>query len=106
MRGWAFEYPQEAGNWVKSLPPGDARDSAVKAYVSVIDGMDAGVATQWAYSIQDPTMRIEATMETFQRWLRNDDGAAAEWLQNTDLPEGLRPFFERELQQRRKQALE
>jgi hypothetical protein len=88
---------------VNSLPPGQARDSAVKAYVSVIDGMDAGAATQWAYSIQDPTMRIEATMETFQRWLGNDQSAAAEWLQNTDLPEGLRPFFERELQQRRQQ---
>ena len=99
VRGWAFDYPQEAGNWVNSLPPGQARDSAVKAYVSVIDGMDAGTATQWAYSIQDPTMRMEATMETFQRWLRNDHGAAAEWLQNTDLPEGLRPFFERELKQ-------
>jgi hypothetical protein len=103
VRGWAFDYPQEAGNWVNSLPPGQARDSAVKAYVSVIDGMDAGAATQWAYSIQDPTMRIEATMETFQRWLGNDQSAAAEWLQNTDLPEGLRPFFERELQQRRQQ---
>jgi hypothetical protein len=100
VRGWAFDYPKEAGNWVNSLPPGQARDTAVKAYVSVIDGMDAGAATQWAYSIQDPTMRMEATMDTFQRWLGSDHSAAAEWLQNTDLPEGLRPFFERELKNR------
>lgn len=106
VRGWAFDYPQEAGNWVNSLPPGQARDSAVKAYVSVIDGMDAGTATQWAYSIQDPAMRMEATMETFQRWLRNDHGAAAEWLQSTDLPEGLRPFFERELNQKARSSFD
>jgi hypothetical protein len=106
VRSWAFDYPKEAGNWVNSLPPGQARDSAVKAYVSVIDGMDAGAATQWAYSIQDPTMRIETTMEAFQRWLGNDHGAAAEWLQNTDLPEDLRPFFERELNQKTKSPLD
>jgi squalene cyclase len=95
VRGWAFDQPQEAGNWVNSLPGGEARDAAVKAYVSVIDGMDAGAATQWAYTMQEPTERMETTLNVFQRWLQNDRTAAGDWVQQTELPEGFRPFFER-----------
>src|SRR5688572_19476565 len=101
VRGWAFDQPQEAGNWVNSLPGGEARDAAVKAYVSVIDGMDAGAATQWAYTMQEPTDRMETTLNVFQRWLQNDRAAARDWVQQTDLPEGFRPFFERLLNDQR-----
>jgi hypothetical protein len=101
VRGWAFDHPQEAGEWVKNLPPGEARDSAVKAYVSVIDGMDAGVATKWAYSIAEPTERMEVTMSVFQRWLQNDRTAARDWVEQTPLPEGFRPFFDRLLNDRK-----
>ena len=95
MRGWSFDQPQEAGNFVNQLPPGPARDSAVKAYVSVIDGMNAGAATQWAYTIEEPKERMETTISVFARWLRTDRAAAAQWAEQTPVPEGFRPFIDR-----------
>lgn len=99
VRGWAFGEPHAAGEWINQLPPGAGKDSAIEAYVSVIDGMDARSATQWATAIGDPKKRAEATMNAFQRWLGQDRAAAGAWLQQAELAEGLRPFFDHELRQ-------
>lgn len=95
VRKWASEQPGAAGEWLHTVPAGVARDSAIKAYVSVIDGLDPALATKWAYSIQEPTEQMEATFGAFNRWLGKDQGAAQQWLNETELPEGLRPYFER-----------
>jgi hypothetical protein len=99
VRGWAFGEPHAAGEWINQLPPGAGKDSAIEAYVSVIDGMDARSATQWATAIGDPKKRAEATMNAFQRWLGQDRAAASAWLEQADVGEGLRPFFEHELKE-------
>jgi hypothetical protein len=95
IRGWAFDQPRQAGEWLNSLSPGVARDSAIKAYVSVIDGMDAALATQWAVNIQEPTERAETTLGAFSRWAQNDKAAARVWLDQSEIPESLRPYFDR-----------
>jgi hypothetical protein len=107
VRGWAFGEPHAAGEWINQLPPGAGKDSAIEAYVSVIDGMDARSATQWATAIGDPKKRADATMKAFQRWLGQDRAAAGAWLKQAELAEGLRPFFEHELRQvEKKQGFE
>jgi hypothetical protein len=95
VRGWAFDHTQEAGDWINTLPLGAARDSAVEAFVSVIDGKDAALATQWAQAIQDPEARAGAFFNAFERWQGQDKKAATEWLNQNPLPDdAFRPVIE------------
>lgn len=101
VRGWAFDHMTDAGQWINNLESGPRKDAAIKAYVSVIDGVDAGLATKWATSIQDPTERTQAVFGAFERWSREAPQAAQQWLDTTTVPEGLRPFFDKALSQRK-----
>jgi hypothetical protein len=102
IRGWGFSDMTASGNWIKSLPPGEGRDSAIKAYVSVIDGADPAMAVKWASTIQSPTERPEAMMQAFQRWAQEDSGAAEKWLADGPVDPAFKPFFQKELEERRK----
>lgn len=95
IRNWASDQPQAAGEWIHTVPPGKARDTAIKAYVSVIDGMDPALATHWANRIQEPTERFGTTLNAFQRWIQKDKESARIWAEQGDIPEGIRPFFDR-----------
>jgi hypothetical protein len=97
VRSWAFEHTAEAGQWLNKLTPGPARDSAIEGYVSVIDGTDAASATQWAAAITEPTKRVEVVYNTLGRWLNEDRPAALSWYEQQQFPEGLRPFFDKML---------
>jgi hypothetical protein len=99
---WVEENPRAAGEWINTLAPGDGRDSAVDSYVNEIREKDPATATHWAMTIEEPKKRVEATMSSFQRWADSNTDAASEWLNGTDIPEGLRPFFEEELKQAQK----
>ena len=57
--------------------------------------MDSALVTHWANSIQEPTERLEATFNAFQRWIQTDKPAARSWVEQTEIPEGLRPFYNR-----------
>ena len=47
--------------------------------------MGPALATHWANSIQEPTERIEATLNAFRRWIQTDKPAARSWAeQNGD----------------------
>jgi hypothetical protein len=95
IRGWAFDHTEEAGNWINTLPEGAPRDSAVQAFVSVIDGKDAALATQWAQAIQDPEARAGAFYNAFERWRGEDKKAATDWLNQNPLPDdAFRPVLE------------
>jgi hypothetical protein len=95
VRQWAFDQAKEAGEWINNLPAGKARDAAAEAYVSVIDGSDPARATEWAYSIDDPVSRMESVFNAFGRWIEKDRAGAANWVKQTDIPEGWRPMFDR-----------
>jgi hypothetical protein len=95
VRQWAFDHAKDAGEWINSLPAGQARDAAAEAYVSVIDGSDPARATEWAYSIDDPVSRMESVFNAFGRWIEKDRAGAANWVKQTDIPEGWRPIFDR-----------
>lgn len=99
VRNWAFSEPEKAGQWVNTLPHGEARDSAVVAYVSVIDGMDAGSAAKWANTITDPKKRASHTAQMVHRWMQNDRAAAAAWVQTSDFPPDVRQDLDRFLRQ-------
>lgn len=95
IRNWAVDQPQAAGEWIHTVPPGKARDTAIKAYVSVLDGMDPALATHWANSLTEPTERFGTTFKAFHRWIEKDKEAARIWAGQSDIPDGIRPFFDR-----------
>ena len=95
IREWGLQNTAEAGEWINELPHGPARDSAVRAYVTVIDGMNTELATKWAQAIDSPTERTEATFNALERWIQSDPDKARTWVQNNPLPEGLQPFIEK-----------
>jgi hypothetical protein len=97
IRGWAFSDHEGAGNWINTLPAGAPRDSAINAYVSVIDGMDAGLATHWATAIEQPALRDQVTESAFSRWLHEKPEPAQQWLANAEEP--LRSKLQRVLEQ-------
>lgn len=97
IRAWAPEHNRQAAEWLNTLDPGSGRDAAVKAYVSVIDSEDPALAVRWSTTIQDPVQRVEALFEAFDNWAGEDIQAAGEWLNQSNIPDALRPFFEREL---------
>lgn len=99
IRGWAFGEPEAAGEWIESLTPGAGRDSAIKAYVSVIDGMDAGLATRWATAIEQPNDRNEAVTAAFNRWAVENRSAAEEWLQSAQLSQDLQTQLSQQISQ-------
>ncbi|HUS36527.1 MAG TPA: hypothetical protein VM680_14340 [Verrucomicrobiae bacterium] len=101
MRGWAFEHTAEAGQWLNTLTPGPARDSAIEGYVSVIDGMDPAKATQWASAINEPTKRIEVIFQAVDRWFNKDPVAAKTWIDQADIPDPFRPFFDKMLKEKK-----
>ncbi len=100
VRGWAFDNPDSAGGWINTLPTGHARDSAIEAYVSVVDGMDAGLATRWAMAIEEPALRNQTVSGAFKRWVLEKPDAAAAWLQNEPQVAALKIPGLLELQQR------
>ena len=89
-RSWAFNDYQATGNWIQTLQPGRARDAAIEAYVSVIDGLDIQAATQWATAIETPEVRDRATASAFRRWMQEKPEGAEAWLQTADLNDALR----------------
>ncbi|MGV3772063.1 MAG: hypothetical protein ACO1QB_04115 [Verrucomicrobiales bacterium] len=101
MKTWGVKDKNAAGNWVKTLASGKGRDAALKEYVKVIAREDPATAIQWANAIEDPYERPNALMETFQRLADHDAAAAEKWLADAAVEPAFKPFFERELQQRR-----
>jgi hypothetical protein len=100
IRNWAFEHATEAGNWIHTLPEGKPRDAAIKAYVSVIDGMDARLATHWARSIQEPEERAETFINVFHRWRSQDRQAADAWYKANPMPDDpFRALIDKHLKQ-------
>ena len=102
-RGWGFADREAAANWVHTLPQGAARDSAIEAYVSVIDGYDAGLATRWATAIEQPEQRDRTVSYVFRRWLGENPGSAQDWLASAQLSDQLRLQLDQSVAEARNQ---
>jgi hypothetical protein len=48
---WTFSDYVSAGNWLRSLPDGSTRTSAVQAYAKTIAGYTPSIAMEWAWTL-------------------------------------------------------
>ena len=63
---WMENDSMAASQWVGSLDPGPARDSAISSLISRIERDDPEAAAQWAGTISDANAREE----TYKRLIR------------------------------------
>lgn len=79
-QSWAQYDAPAASEWLKSLPPSPARDSAAITFANTIFESDNGVALDWAMSIADTQRRSDTLTALLERWLLSNPGAAERWL--------------------------
>ena len=92
VRIWLAEDPAGALNYVDSMPAGAAQDQALRAYVTAnINSSPAELLTV-AESIGQEDERRDVIGGTIERWMREDQRAALDFLKRTDsIPEFDKP---------------
>ena len=76
MDGWAFHDPYAAGTWLAGQPKGAERDSATLPLIEHLSRSDASMAWEWADSVGDSSMRMDARVSALRAWASVDPTAA------------------------------
>ena len=87
MENWVREDAIAAGEYLSSLEPSAARDSATEAYAIRVSRDDPVTAMEWAGTIADAELQRETQIEVAEDWYRIDRAAAEEWMQANNLSE-------------------
>ena len=69
---------------IESLPEGQLRDGAVRAFAYEVKKNDPEGALAWASTMSDEERREDALDYIFRDWKTADTAAAKRWLENTD----------------------
>jgi len=85
MHTWVSANPDAPSEWLKTLPPGPAQQTAIRAYVSVLSPSNPAAAAPWADSLTDESTRASVVARVYGDWIRTDPAAAATWLNQTNL---------------------
>lgn len=82
-----------AGEWIRSLPAGETRDSASERVVHMTTNSDPGAAFAWAQSLSQDHRRFGLMHHTLTEWSSVDRPAAQQALSSADLPPEIRQRF-------------
>ena len=74
--GWAFHDPYAAGTWLAEQSKGPERDAATLPLIQHLSRSDAPMAWEWAESIGDPSLRMDARVSALREWASVDSAAA------------------------------
>jgi len=91
---WATRQPEEASQWVNSLPVGPDRDQAIRGLVNGIRDTDPTSAFLWAGSIGDEKLRARSVSATWWEWRTDDAVAAWRWLRKAEISPGIRAVID------------
>ena len=78
---WSASAPEEASTWLRAQPESPARDEAVAMLSLQVSATDPEAAAVWASTISDPARRSAELHRSLAGWLRKDDAAARQWMQ-------------------------
>jgi 3-deoxy-D-manno-octulosonic-acid transferase len=92
---WAQKDAAAASVWIKSLPAGEARDSAAIPLIRQIRSEDPAGSLEWARTLGSAETRKEETKEIFESWLQHEPLKAAAALQTLPVEEQQKLFGER-----------
>jgi hypothetical protein len=76
MDGWAFHDPYAAGAWLATRAKGPERDAATLPLIQHLSRSDAPMAWEWAESVGDPALRMDARVSALRAWASVDSAAA------------------------------
>ncbi len=94
---WMRIDSMSAGEWVRSLPPGNTRDEASERVVHMTVHSDPGAAFAWAESVSENDRRFGLMHHTLTQWSEVDRPAAQQALSTADIPPEVRHRFGEEL---------
>ncbi len=78
---WSKADSYETSQWIATLPPGAARDSATVALVNAVSASEPDSGWEWAQTILEPTQREQALQSVLQHF----GVSAASVVENSDL---------------------
>lgn len=79
--------------WVRLLPQGSMRDSAVEGLVASQFSSNPRRALEWSTSIGDPSLREELSVDVFENWRELAPDVAGQWLESASVPPFLRQLL-------------
>lgn len=82
---WTRSDPAAASEYLSTMDPSAARDSAVGSFARELDREDPAAAAEWAGSIGNPEMRTETLQSVGSSWMRTDPEGAKAWLPTSGL---------------------
>lgn len=94
---WAGAEPVAAARWVKALPEGEAKDTAISAAARALSQRLPEEGLRWAQDIKDAEIRRQALGLCFQIWLYKEQDKPGKWLQQASLDEETRKSLDTRL---------
>ena len=83
---WAAQDLTAASAWVRQLPEGKIRDTALSSVANRYVGDAPETAVAWAMAINDPASRTSSLENIVRQWKRYDTKAAEAWVASSNLP--------------------
>jgi len=80
---WLAADSEAASAWLRAHPPTEERDSLVRAFSQVAQGLDPPRAFEWAATIIDPAIRSQSLDRMYENWQREDPEGAQSWLESS-----------------------
>jgi hypothetical protein len=73
--------------WLQNFPAGATRENAVNSLVSQLSYSDPKTAATWAQTMADEKQRNSRMENIARNWLRQDQTAAMNWINQSTLPD-------------------
>jgi hypothetical protein len=78
-------FPEQAADWLQSLPPGSMRDSAIQGFVGgELSESDPEAAASWSAAASDPALRASLLDSALTVWSFHYPAEARQWLESTN----------------------
>lgn len=90
-RTWARQDLEGFGGWVNGLEPGPLQDHGATILIgNLSDQGEYAQALDWSARMSDEAYRRSSAQSAFSLWKSDDQKAAFEWFEQTELPEDLK----------------
>jgi len=90
---WAEQDAAAVSEWLLEQGKSRSRDVAIRSFAGAIMKADPSAALQWAETIEDEKIRLEAAYMPAIQWIQRDEEAARAWILKSRLPEGFKKNF-------------
>lgn len=84
---WASASPNDCGEWLKTLPPGPAKEGALFAFVEEVMQHDPESAFLWTRQFDHPARREVRAKAVWEKWVSNVPVSAARFAEQLDANE-------------------